>query len=178
MNKLILCLIVLSIQISLYSQWTQSFNNLKMYKVKMDGFVNDEQALYFSRIISENENVLIARFYVDTDGYIFSEHEISEELIIENLTKFPNFNFSYITEVIPQTEKYLQVYNDFRRIRFDLSTTLPSPVVFKDKQKEARAYSIFKTLWTEKYSEAYKAMQKEPAPYTQEEINEINQKNK
>ncbi len=65
------------------------------------------------------------------------------------------------------------IYNNFKPIRFDLSSTLPSPVILKDKQKEAIAYGIFKEKWIEKYPETYKSLQKSPNPYTEKELEEI-----
>ncbi|MCX7863340.1 MAG: hypothetical protein N2449_10145 [Bacteroidales bacterium] len=161
-----------------FSQWTTSFDKLKMYEVKIHGFLNDEQALFLSRIISDDETVLIARFYEDLEGYIFSEQNISEEIILSNLTSIKNITLISFQEAKANPDKYLQIYNDFRPIRFNLSTTLPSPVYFKDKQKEEKAYSIFKSLWTQKYAESYKNMQNQNPIYTDEEIEELKKKNK
>ncbi len=87
MYKIIILIVSFAISFDISAQFKMNFDDLFMYNVKIDGFINDEQALFFSKLITETDNVLIARFYTDNTGYIYSIKEINKELLDEIILK-------------------------------------------------------------------------------------------
>lgn len=152
---ILLGIILFSITESTKSQWIQSFENLTMYKVNISGLSNDEQALYASRLITECNNVLIARVYESGEGNIFAEGEISFNEILQKLSVIPGIEIGerYQIKAVPQD--YMDTYNNYRRYPVDLTKSMPPQVIILDKEKQSRAYSVMKTLWMEKYPELY-----------------------
>ena len=139
-------------------QWTQSFENLSMYRINIDGLSGEEQAIYVSRIITEMENVLIAKIYPEGDGIIFTESEIDFNKVYEKLAIIPGLTIKDRYKETSSKDEYLSVYNNYGREPVsDLSKRLPSPINIIDPQKQSRAYSVLKKIWIEKYPDVYKS---------------------
>ena len=181
-KKIFITLFLFSIIVSASAQWIQSFDKIGMYKVTISGFANDEQALYASRLITECNNVLIARINQDGEGNIFTEGEISFNEILEKLSVIPNIEIGERYTVKPSFDDYLETYNSYRRFPVDISRTLPPPAIINDNQKQSRAYSVLKSIWMEKYPENYQKIQPASAEdlspeKIQKELELSNQKN-
>jgi|GEM_PF-5354762 len=183
MKKYILILFLVVFAIPAMSQWTQTFENLKMYRVEIAGIANDEQALYLSRLISECNNVLIARIYQEGEGLIFTEGEIDFNEIFEKIAKVQNVQVGERYQVTPNKEDYITTYCNFGLIPVkDIENTIPSPLKINDPQKQSRAHSVMKQLWVEKYPESHKRLmpasnEEDPLVKQQKEKELYNQKN-
>ena len=158
-RTILLTIFLLSFIGSAFTQWTQSFENLEMYKVNINGLVNDEQALYASRLITECNNVLIARINEFGEGNIFTEGEVSFNEILTKLSVIPNIEISERYSVKPTFEDYIQTYNQYRLSPIDMSRTLPPAVKLNDPEKQSRAYTVFKNIWIETHPDSYNGLQ-------------------
>lgn len=173
MKKNILLIYLACLVMPLTAQWTQTFENLQLYKVSFKNIQDSKQADYLTLLITDCNNVLICCINEDGTGNIFAEGEINMNEITNQYSKIPFVEISDISKAKSTNEDYFDTYIKlYRPALSDISQKLPPAVYMKDEKKQSRAHSVFKTIWMQKYPDTYNTMFPEKTDQSDAEKNE------